>query len=49
MIIDKQFEKETFKKSVRDNVRFLFSKDIGRGDSSADLSGSFLFCKRCNH
>ena len=28
MIIDKQFEKETFKKSVRDNVRFLFRKTL---------------------
>ena len=28
MIIDKQFEKETFKKSVRDNVRFLFRRTL---------------------
>ena len=28
MIIDKQFEKETFKKSIRDNVRFLFRKTL---------------------
>ena len=28
MIIDKQFEKETFKKSVKDNVKFLFRKTL---------------------
>ena len=49
MIIDKQFEKETFKKSVRDNVRFFIQKNIRRGNSAADFSGGLLFCKRRNH
>ena len=27
-MIDKQFEKETFKQSVKDNVRFLYRKNL---------------------
>ena len=27
-MIDKQFDKETFKKSVKDNVKFLYSRKL---------------------
>ena len=43
-MIDKQFEKEAFKKSVRDNVKYT-----GRGYTGADLSGCKLHSKRCDH
>ena len=32
-MIDKQFDKETFKKSVKDNVKFLYRRKLVHGVS----------------
>ena len=48
-MIDKQFEKEEFKKSVKENVKFLYRKNTGRGYTGADLSGCKLHCEGRDH
>ena len=47
-MIDKQFEKEEFKKSVKENVKFLYRKTL-EGYTGADLSGCKLHCEGCDH
>ena len=49
-----QFEKEKFKKSVKDNVKSLYRKTLEEATSqqvfqAADLPGSLLCGERCNH
>ena len=48
-MIDKQFEKEEFKKSVKEKRKIPLSKNTGRGYTGADLSGCKLHCEGCDH
>ena len=44
-MIDKQFDKETFKKSVKDNVKFLYRRKL----EEATFPGSKLHSEGCDH
>ena len=37
-MIDKQFDKETFKKSVKDNVKFLYRRKLEEVNSGGSFS-----------
>lgn len=45
-MLNRQFEKETFKQSVKDNVKMLFRKTIEEADPQPGFPGGVLFCKR---
>ena len=47
-MIDKQFKKEAFKESVKENVKFLYRK-TRRSYTGTDFPGCMLHCKRCYH
>ena len=49
LMIDKQFEKEEFKKSVKEKRKIPLSKNTGRGYTGADFSGCKLHCERRDH
>ena len=48
-MIDKQFKKEAFKKSVEDNVKISLHAKTGRSNAAADFPGSELHGKGCYH
>ena len=48
-MIDKQFKKEAFKESVKENVKFLYRKKTRRSYTGADFPGCMLHCKRRYH
>ena len=47
-MIDKQFKKEAFKESVKENVKFLYRKKLEEA-TGTDFSGCMLHRKRCYH
>ena len=48
-MIDKQFDKETFKKSVKDNVKFLYRRKLEEATPGAAFPGSELHSEGCDH
>ena len=46
---NEMFKKEAFKKSVKDNVKFLYRKTIEEATQEQIFSGSKLLCKRRYH
>ena len=49
LMIDKQFEKEEFKKKCKRKRKIPLSKNTGRGYTGADLSGCKLHCEGRDH
>ena len=48
-MIDKQFKKEAFKESVKENVKFLYRKKLEEATQEQIFPGCMLHCKRCYH
>ena len=48
-MIDKQFDKETFKKSVKDNVKFLYRRKLEEATQEQLFPGSKLHSEGCDH
>ena len=45
-MLNAEFNKETFKNSVKENVKMLYRKKSGRGFPAGNLPGSLLRSKR---
>ena len=48
-MIDKQFDKETFKKSVKDNVKFLYRRKLEEATQEQLFQAVSYTVKGCNH
>ncbi len=48
-MIDKQFDKETFKKSVKDNVKFLYRRKLEEATQEQLFQACKLHCEGCYH